>query len=61
MKFPPSRNFAAFNAQDVGGISSTAAPTANIIWQCDNQAVQVLQGNAIQNVYGGGISCQGQR
>ena len=24
-----------------------------------NQAVQVLQGNAIQNVYGGGISCQG--
>ena len=24
-----------------------------------NQAVQVLQGSAIQNMYGGGISCQG--
>ena len=50
---------APVNAQDVGGISATAAPTATSSGSVSNQAVQVLQGNAIQNVYGSGISCQG--
>ena len=50
---------APVNAQDVGGISATAAPTATSSGSVSNQAVQVLQGSAIQNMYGGGISCQG--
>ena len=50
---------APVNAQDVGGISATAAPTATSSGSVSNQAVQVLQGNAISNTYGGGIQCQG--
>ena len=50
---------APVNAQDIGGISATAAPSASSSGSVSNHAVQVLQGTAIQNVYGGGISCQG--
>ena len=47
------------NAQNIGGISGTAAPTATSSGSVSNQAVQVLQGTAISNVYGAGIQCQG--
>ena len=47
------------NAQDVGGISATASPTATSSGSVSNQAVQILQGSAITNTYGGNIQCQG--
>jgi len=50
---------APVNAQDVGGISATAAPTATSSGSVSNQAVQILQGSAITNTYGGNIQCQG--
>ena len=50
---------APVNAQDVGGISATAAPTASSSGSVSNHAVQVLQGSAITNTYGGNIQCQG--
>ena len=46
-------------AQDVGGVSATAAPIANSSGSVTNQAIQVLQGPYITNTYGGGVSCQG--
>jgi len=46
-------------AQDVGGVSATAAPVANSSGSVTNQAIQVLQGPYITNTYGGGVSCQG--
>ena len=50
---------APVNAQDIGGISATAAPTATSSGSVSNQAVQILQGSAITNTYGGNIQCQG--
>ena len=50
---------APVNAQDVGGISATASPTATSSGSVSNQAVQILQGSAITNTYGGSIQCQG--
>ena len=50
---------APVNAQDVGGISATASPTATSSGSVSNQAVQILQGSAITNTYGGNIQCQG--
>ena len=47
------------NAQNVGGISATASPTATSSGSVSNQAVQILQGSAITNTYGGNIQCQG--
>ncbi len=47
------------NAQDIGGISATASPTATSSGSVSNQAVQILQGSAITNTYGGNIQCQG--
>lgn len=46
-------------AQDVGGVSATAAPIANSSGSVTNQAIQVLQGPYITNTYGGGVQCQG--
>jgi len=46
-------------AQEVGGVSATAAPVANSSGSVTNQAIQVLQGPYITNTYGGGIQCQG--
>jgi len=50
---------APVNAEGIGGISATAAPTASSSGSVSNNAVQVLQGTAIHNFYGAGISCQG--
>ena len=50
---------APVQAQDVGGISATASPTATSSGSVSNQAVQILQGSAITNTYGGNIQCQG--
>ena len=50
---------APVNAQDVGGISATASPTATSSGSVSNQAVQIMQGSAITNTYGGNIQCQG--
>ena len=47
------------NANDIGGISATASPTATSSGSVSNQAVQILQGSAITNTYGGQIQCQG--
>ena len=47
------------NANDIGGISATASPTATSSGSVSNQAVQILQGSAITNTYGGSIQCQG--
>ena len=47
------------HAQEVGGVSATAAPVANSSGSVTNQAIQVLQGPYITNTYGGGIQCQG--
>ncbi len=47
------------NAETIGGVSATAAPTATSSGSVTNQAVQIMNGNAIQNTYGGGIQCQG--
>ena len=47
------------NANDIGGISATASPTATSSGSVSNQAVQILQGSAITNSYGGQIQCQG--
>ena len=49
---------APVHAQDVGGISATASPTATSSGSVSNQAVQILQGSAITNTYGGNIQCQ---
>tara|TARA_R100000697_G_scaffold3637_1_gene8077 strand:- start:173 stop:769 length:597 start_codon:yes stop_codon:yes gene_type:complete len=38
--------------------SQTAAPVANSTGSVSNQAVQVLQGNLIENQYGAGVVCQ---
>jgi len=46
-------------AETVGGVSATAAPVANSSGSVTNQAIQVLQGPYITNIYGGGIQCQG--
>jgi len=46
-------------AEGVGGISATASPTASSSGSVSNHAVQVLQGTAITNTYGGNIQCQG--
>ena len=46
-------------AENVGGVSATAAPVANSSGSVTNQAIQVLQGPYITNTYGDGISCQG--
>ena len=50
---------APVNAETIGGVSATAAPTATSSGSVTNQAVQIMNGNAIQNTYGGGIQCQG--
>ena len=50
---------APVNANDIGGISATASPTATSSGSVSNQAVQILQGSAITNTYGGSIQCQG--
>jgi|TARA_Y100000033_G_scaffold47020_1_gene52175 hypothetical protein len=47
------------SANDIGGISATASPTATSSGSVSNQAVQILQGSAITNTYGGNIQCQG--
>jgi len=39
--------------------SQTAAPVANTSASLTNMAIQTLQGNLIQNQYGGGVVCQG--
>ena len=49
---------APVNANDIGGISATASPTATSSGSVSNQAVQILQGSAITNSYGGSIQCQ---
>ena len=46
-------------AEGIGGISATASPTATSSGSVSNQAVQILQGTAITNTYGGNIQCQG--
>ena len=46
-------------AEGIGGISATASPTATSSGSVSNQAVQILQGSAITNSYGGNIQCQG--
>ena len=38
--------------------SQTAAPVANSTGSVSNQAVQVLQGNLMENQYGAGVVCQ---
>ena len=50
---------APVNAEGIGGISATAAPTATSSGSVQNSAVQILQGSAITNTYGGNIQCQG--
>ena len=50
---------APVQAEGVGGISATASPTASSSGSVSNHAVQVLQGTAITNTYGGNIQCQG--
>ena len=50
---------APVHAETIGGVSATAAPTATSSGSVTNQAVQIMNGNAIQNTYGGGIQCQG--
>ena len=50
---------APVNAETIGGVSATASPTATSSGSVTNQAVQIMNGNAIQNSYGGGIQCQG--
>ena len=50
---------APVQANDIGGISATASPTATSSGSVSNQAVQILQGSAITNTYGGNIQCQG--
>lgn len=47
------------SANDIGGISATASPTATSSGSVSNQAVQILQGSSITNTYGGSIQCQG--
>ena len=50
---------APVQAEGIGGISATASPTATSSGSVSNQAVQILQGTAITNTYGGNIQCQG--
>ena len=50
---------APVQAEGIGGISATASPTATSSGSVSNQAVQILQGTAVTNSYGGQIQCQG--
>ena len=43
----------------LANVSQTAAPVANTSASLTNMAIQTLQGNLIQNQYGGGVVCQG--
>ena len=49
--------FSGSNA--LANTSQTAAPVANTSASLTNMAIQTLQGNLIQNQYGGGVVCQG--
>jgi len=49
--------FSSSNA--LANTSQTAAPVANTSASLTNMAIQTLQGNLIQNQYGGGVVCQG--
>ena len=42
----------------MANVSQTSAPVANSTGSVSNQAVQVLQGNLIENQYGAGVVCQ---
>ena len=43
----------------LANVSQSAAPVANTSASLTNMAIQTLQGNLIQNQYGGGVVCQG--
>ncbi len=47
------------NAETIGGVSATAAPTATSSGSVTNQAVMIAPSAAFQNAYGNGIQCQG--
>ena len=47
------------NAETIGGVSATAAPTATSSGSVTNQAVMIAPSAAFQNTYGNGIQCQG--
>ena len=48
-----------FSPKVLANTSQTAAPVANSSGSVTNMAIQSLQGNLIQNQYGGNIVCQG--
>ena len=48
-----------FSPKVLANTSQTAAPVANSSGSVTNMAIQSLQGNLIQNQYGGNILCQG--
>ena len=48
-----------FTPKVLSNTSQTAAPVANSSGSVTNMAIQSLQGNLIQNQYGGNILCQG--
>ena len=50
---------ATANAQTVGGVSATAAPTATSSGSVTNQAVMIAPSQHLTNSYGNGIQCQG--
>lgn len=47
------------NAQNVGGVSATASPTATSSGSVTNQAVMIAPSQHLTNSYGNGIQCQG--
>ena len=47
------------NAETIGGVSATAAPSATSSGSVTNQAVMIAPSAAFQNTYGNGIQCQG--
>ena len=47
------------NAETIGGVSATAAPTATSSGSVTNQAVMIAPSQHLTNSYGNGIQCQG--
>ena len=47
------------NAETIGGVSATAAPTATSSGSVTNQAVMIAPSQAFTNSFGNGIQCQG--
>ena len=43
----------------LANVSQSAAPVANTSASLTNMAIQTLNGNLVQNQYGGGVVCQG--